>query len=217
MSFFSKLKQGREEKRGAAKATAQEAFWAWFRENTAYLQTYAEDTVAVIAAVGKRLDVVNRDLTFEMGRADDGVYEFILSADGLRGVFPEVIAMAKAAPTIPGWRIIAFRPRKPGCLGQVVRFEGTELGARSLWYRSQRQDDKLDLSPCIEGREKEGAHGLLGPVFLLLDATLGEYDVGTRIGVIEFEDCPADPAAAGLRPLSELAGEVDMHFATAQV
>jgi hypothetical protein len=35
----------------------------------------------------------------------------------------------------------------------VVRFEGTELGARSLWYRSQRQDDKLDLSLCIEGRE----------------------------------------------------------------
>ena len=30
MSLFAKLKQGREEKREAAKAAAQEDFWAWF-------------------------------------------------------------------------------------------------------------------------------------------------------------------------------------------
>ena len=216
MSLFAKLKQGREEKRESVKAAAQEAFWAWFQENTAFLETYAEDTPTVIAAVGKRLDAVSRDLAFEMGQADDGVYEFIVSAEGIRAVFPKVIALTKAAPSIPGWRIIAFRPRKPGALGHVVRYEGAELGGSALWYRNARQEDKLDLGLAIEGVDKEGAHDWLGPVFLLLDAALGEYDVSTRIGVIDFEDCPSDPAAAGLSPLAHLAGEVDRTFAAAE-
>lgn len=216
MSLFSMLKQGREEKREAAKAAAQEAFWSWFQDNTAFLETYAEDTSTVIAAVGKRLDSVSRDLAFEMGLADDGIYEFIVSAEGIRAVFPEVIALTKAAPSILGWRIIAFRPRKPGGLGQVVRFEGTELGTGALWYRADRREEKLDLALAIEGQDKDSAHGLLGPVFLLLDAALGEYDVTTRIGVIEFDDCPADPAAAGLSPLVDLAAEVDRTFDAAE-
>ena len=216
MSLFAKLKQSREEKREATKAAAREAFWSWFRDNTAFLQTYAEDTPTVIAAVGRRLDAVSRDLAFEMGQADDGVYEFIVSAEGIRAVFPEVIALTKAAPSVPGWRILAFRPRKPGGPGQVVRYEGAELGAGALWYRAARQEDKVDLALAVEGQDKDGARGLLGPVFLLLDATLGEYDVSTRIGVIDFEDCPADPAAAGLSPLADLPGEVDRTFAAAE-
>lgn len=213
MSLFSKLKQGRLEKRETAKVAAQDAFWAWFQENTAFLETYAEDTSAVIAAVGRRLNAVTRDLTFEMGRAEDGIYEFIVSADGIRDVFPDVVALTKAAPSVAGWRIIAFRPRKPGRLGEVVRFEGTELSANALWYRPSEHEDRLDIALYVEGMDKDGAQAMLGPVFLLLDATLGEYDVCTRIGAIEFEDCPAEPAAAGLSPLSELAREVDARFA----
>jgi len=216
MSLFAKLKEGREAKREAAKADARAAFWSWFQDNTAYLESYTEDTPAVIAAVGKRLDAVSRDLAFEMGRADDGVYEFIVSAEGIRAVFPEVIALTKSAPSIPGWRVIAFRPRKPGGLGHVVRYQGAELGAGALWYRAAPNEDKLDLALAIEGMDKQGAHDLLGPVFLLLDASLGEYDVSTRIGVIDFEDCPSDPAAAGLSPITDLAGEVDRTFAAAE-
>jgi len=209
MSLFSILKSNRTENREAAHA----AFWTWFQANTAYLESYLKDTTAVVTAVGKRLNAVSRNLAFEMGRADDGVYEFIVSADGIRDVFPEVVALTKAAPSVPGWRIIAFRPRKLGSLGKTVRFEGMELGANALWYRSDSHEDRIDLTLCVAGQDKEGAHALLGPVFLLLDATLGEYDVGTKIGAIEFADCPAEPAAAGLNPISDLAGEVDARFA----
>ena len=80
---------------------------------------------------------------------------------------------------------------------------GAELGTSALWYRTARQEDKLDLALAIEGQDKDGAHGFLGPVFLLLDAALGEYDVATRIGVIEFEDCPSDPAAAAFSPSAD--------------
>jgi len=213
MSFFSLLKPNRAEDREAAAA----AFWAWFQSNTAYLEGYLENTAEVVATVSKRLNAVSRNLAFEMGRADDGVYEFIVSADGIRDVFPEVVALAKAAPSIPGWRVIAFRPRKPGSLGKTVRFEGMELGTNALWYRSDAHEDRIDLTLCVAGQDAAGAHTLLGPVFLLLDATLGEYDVGTRIGAIEFADCPAEPAAAGFAPIAELAGEVDARCAALPV
>ena len=215
MSLFAKFMQGRGEKREAAKAAARADFWVWFQENTGFLETYASDTAAVIGAVGERINAVSRDLAFEMGQADDGVYEFIVSADGIKATFPEVVALTKTAPTIAGWRVIAFRPRKPGAQGQVVRFEGADLSTGAVWYRSHRQDDKLDIALCVQGQDQAGARALLGPIFLLLDATLGEYDVGTRIGVIDLEDCPADPAAAGMRPVAELAHEVDSVFAEA--
>jgi hypothetical protein len=151
-----------------------------------------------------------------MGQADDGVYEFIVSADGIRAMFPEVVALTTAAPAVSGWRVIAFRPRKKNGLRSSVSFQGMELSATALWYRSDVQEEKVDLTLCVEGQDSDGAHALLGPIFLLLDANLGEYDVATRIGAIEFEDCPAEPATAGLSPLSELAGEVDGRFAAAQ-
>ena len=84
MSLFSKFMQGREEKREAAKAAARADFWVWFQESTGFLETYTSDTPAVIGAVGERINAVNRDLAFEMGQADDGVYEFIVSADGIK-------------------------------------------------------------------------------------------------------------------------------------
>ena len=217
MSLLSKWKSDRQEKREAARAVARQAFWAWFQENTDYLETFAEDTTGVVTTVGKRLDAVSPDLAFEMGQADDGVYELIVSADGIRAVFPEVIALTKAAPAIPGWRVIAFRPRKKNGPKNLVSVQGAELSANALWYRSDAQEDKLDLTLCVEGQDKDGAHDLLGPIFLLLDANLGEYDVATRIGAIELDDCPADPAAAGLSPLSQLAGEVDRHLGAVQV
>lgn len=212
MSLFSKLKSGRQERREAARLSAQKTFWTWFQDNTAFLETYAENTTAVVAAIGERLNAVNRQLTFEMGRADDGIYEFIISADGMSKAFPDVVALTKAAPTVPGWRIIAFRPRKLDSLGKTVRFEDMELSTNALWYRSSDQGDRIAVTLCVDGRDKDGAQAMLGPVFLLLDATLGEYDVATKIGVIEFEDCPVEPVEAGLRPISNLAHEVDARF-----
>jgi hypothetical protein len=192
MSLLSKWKSDRQEKREEAKAEARVAFWVWFQENTAYLETFAADTAGVIATVGKRLDAVSP------------------------AMFPEVVALTTAAPAVSGWRVIAFRPRKKNGLRSSVSFQGMELSATALWYRSDVQEEKVDLTLCVEGQDSDGAHALLGPIFLLLDANLGEYDVATRIGAIEFEDCPAEPATAGLSPLSELAGEVDGRFAAAQ-
>lgn len=212
MSIFTKMIQARLEKRAAERAAARADFWDWFRSNTGFLQGYLENVVEVIGEVGRRLDAVDPRLAFEMGRADDGVYEFIVSADGLSDLFPEVRAMTDAAPEIPGWRVIAFRPRKQDPAGSAVGFKGVDVLAKALWYRSSPTEDRIDITLSVTGQPKQAAERLIGHIFLLLDATLGEYDVATRIGVIEFDDCPPDPASYGLKRLPELAREVDERF-----
>ena len=94
-----------------ANATQQQNFWTWFVDNREFLENYNSNTAAVTQAVGRRLQNVDRGLTYEMGQAADGVYEFIVSANGVRDVFPEVNKLVRVAPEIEGWRIIAFRPR----------------------------------------------------------------------------------------------------------
>ena len=101
---------------GAASATQPQNFWVWFQENRGFLESYATNTQAVTRALGGRLQNVDRGLTYELGQAADGVYEFIVSANGIRDVFPEVIRLVRAAPKIEGWRIVAFRPRRPDAL-----------------------------------------------------------------------------------------------------
>lgn len=215
MSFFSNLRLARQEKRDNARRAAGETFWTWFLENKAFLESYVENTHAVVSAIGERLAAVNPRLTFEMGQANDGVYEFIVSADGISAVFPAVTDLTKLAPTIDGWRVIAFRPRKPESLGNTVTLEGMDLPTSALWYRSRDHDDRIDITLFVEGSDMDEAQAYLGPIFILLDATLGEYDVATRIGHIEFDDCPAAPGEAGLKPILELAREVDARFGRA--
>src|SRR4051812_39573525 len=66
---------------------------------------------SILDSLGAALAGVDSNLTFEIGppRADR---ELVLSADGIRAAFPEVEALAAAAPALAGWQVIKFRPRR---------------------------------------------------------------------------------------------------------
>ena len=194
-----------------------DGFWQWFAGAEARLRAAHDgrdseplDLQEAVAEISDRLRRVHPELCFEFGRADDGVYELILSAGGIRSLFPAVSALMQAAPQVPGWRVIAFRPRKDSdyrvCLG------GLTLEAEALWYRLSPAEDHADLELHIEGLTTESLEILGSAAFLMLDAALGEYDVATRIGAIDFEPLPDDPAAEGLKPITELRAEFDAFF-----
>jgi len=201
---------------GPAQATQPRDFWAWFQANREFLTQYATNTTAVTNAVGKRLQNVDRGLTFEMGRAPDGVYEFIVSAGGDRDVFTEVRRLVRAAPKIDDWRIIAFRPRRPEGLNLRLEYAGIKVSGGDLWYRLAAEDGQLALTLFVGGMTAGNRDTMARAGFIILDQVLGEYDTATKLRVIDFAALPADPETAGLRPLSELAGEVDRRFAGLQ-
>ena len=193
-------------------ATPQEAFWAWFVENTDFLKQHDTNQDPVLDEVERRLHEVHKGLVFEIGQASDGIYDFIVSADGIQEVFPAVVELAKAAPRIEGWRIISFRPRMPDMQDRILNYGGLALTYGDIWYRSEEQGDKLGLSLFIRALTDENREILHVSAYLMLDAALGEFDVETKIGSIEIQQLPEDRTTLNLKPFKDLAAEVDWRF-----
>lgn len=198
---------------GPAQATQRSDFWDWFQDNTEFLTQYDSKAGAVTRALGGRLQIVDRGLTFALGRAPDGVYEFIVSANGNRDAFQQVLKLVDAAPAIAGWRIIAFRPRSPDPGALSLAFGDVTLSADDIWYRAEDDGAKVSLELFLRDLSAENEAIMSRAGFVLLDNVLGEYDVATKLGTIGFAALPPDPAAAGLKPLGALPADVDARIA----
>lgn len=188
-------------------STADAGFWRWFRAHAGEAATIKQGSEPIMAKLAAELRRVDERLVFEVGgiASTAAPRELIISAGGLREVFPVVERLVAAAPPIDGWRVIAFRPRKPG---HRLQFRDREVGGEELRFRF--------LSPPQAGRPLDIAVYLETPavdetsmqiVFLLLDFTLGEFDVATQLGKIEF--LPISQAPDDARPLTELTAIVD--------
>jgi hypothetical protein len=186
------------------KGTPHERFWNWFIRNREELASIRNGQEPICADMSKQLKKVHSGLAWEFG-IEKGMMECIISADGIADVFPAVDALVADAPAIPGWRVTAFRPRKGGDL--KVQMGDRVLATDDIYFVATRAGEKLDLELLVDGLTPQNEKGIQHVSFLLMDAVVGEYDVVTRIGGIEFK--PLALADGRQRPLSELAAAVD--------
>jgi hypothetical protein len=95
------------------KKNRYEAFWDWFSKNSEdYYYNLENKRDTLFDPLGKQLGKINGNLVFEFsGQKENGKREFIISADGIRDSFPDVIQLVDNAPPLEKWDIIAFRPR----------------------------------------------------------------------------------------------------------
>lgn len=77
-----------------------EGFWNWFLANRERLYGGAYNDEALLDEVQESLHLVDACLAFEIGPPEP-VREFVISADGLKDVFPSVISLVSAAPNVP--------------------------------------------------------------------------------------------------------------------
>jgi hypothetical protein len=180
----------------------RERFWEWFGHNSGRLFRFEADRDAVFAELSGELARVSKGLTFEIGEEKAGQREFVVSADGIRELFPAVQKLVAAAPPLPGWTIVAFR--QPKSLDFTIQLGEHELGADDVWFSAAPEGERVGLTLYVRGLTDDNRH-LLGPaVFLLLDSAVGEYNVETKVGAIDSRPLPEDPAAQGLQPLPAL-------------
>jgi hypothetical protein len=180
-------------------------FWEWFVKNEADIRAVKTGQEKIMDTLGRRIRAQGPGLQFEMSTQKEGDREFIVSAGGIRDVIPDVEALVREAPPIPGWKVIAFRQRHPGF---TLTLGSTHFGPEDIWFSATTHSEHVDLDLYIKGYNGNNKMAMQA-AFLMLDATLGEYDVMTKVGQIDFHHLPDDPAAQGLKPSNELAAIID--------
>jgi hypothetical protein len=188
-------------------ADAPEAqFWRWFEEHEGQLFAFERDQDATLARLGEALGRVHHDLTFELGPVRDGTREFVISAGGIKAAFPAVVALASASPSLPRWRITKFRPRRAPI--SELSFGDIVLRSAEIAFVAEPDGDKVGLRIFIQGYAPTPERHYEQMAYLMLDEAIGEYDMETKVGFIEFAPL-REPYAAERRPLDELGRTVD--------
>ena len=168
---------------GRAQMSREHEFWRWFQANETKLFDFDTDRERVFDELERELHKVNPGLTFEFGPKENGVRDFVISADGIKEVFPSVIALGDAAPSLQRWKVIKFRPRRAS--GPVV-LNGIKLSPDQIDFTIEPDAGKVGITLFIEGYTEAQHERYAAVAFLMLDSALGEYDVETKIGGIDF-------------------------------
>ncbi|MBX9626417.1 MAG: DUF695 domain-containing protein [Gemmataceae bacterium] len=188
---------------------ARAAFWDWFAGNGDRLRAavYGPDEAAREAAYSELRDAAENageDLVLEIGRPPaDGPGLLVVSADGRPDRVDGVKAFAASAPDLPGWEVVAFRPRDT-MDGFVIDIQGERVGPDDIRFAVAPDPDGLALTLFVAGLtpENERVRGL--GASLLAQHAVGERDALTLLSGVRTEPPPANPA--GLRPFAELPG-----------
>lgn len=170
----------------ARAATPEQAFWAWFQNNDAALFDFEKDQEKIFDRLNREMNKVNPTLTFEFGPKQNGRRDFVISADGIKAAFPAVEALYAAAPTLPHWKIIKFRPRRKP---MDIEYQGVSVKASTVRVHLEVNGGMAGLTVYIPGYSPDNK-AFLAINYLLLDQALGEYDVETYVGEIRVEASP---------------------------
>jgi hypothetical protein len=172
---------------GQSTLTPEETFWKWFQSNENSLFDFEKDQERVFDRLGGEMRKINPNLTFEFGPKENGIQEFIISADGIKEAFPEVERLYAAAPSLPRWKFAKFRPRRTPL---DITYQGVTVRAASVVVEVKAAGQMADLTVFIPGYTQSAHQTYVAITFLLLDEALGEYDVETRIGRVNVESAP---------------------------
>ncbi|MDU9690152.1 hypothetical protein O0Q50_03155 [Priestia aryabhattai] len=189
------------------KKITEKEFWSWFEKNSEdYFQLDEKNYDLLFNKLGLQLSKYHKDLTFEFSvEISQGKREFIISAEGMISAFPAVIKLVEEAPTLEKFNIVAFRQRQNS--EQEIYFEGIVLNTEDIFftYREDKQMNCVDIVIYIKGYREENDQ-FIAATFIMLDSLIGEYDVGVKLGEINFEPYQEEKEA---QPILNLVSLVD--------
>ena len=186
------------------KKNPEAKFWKWFEKNSPRFQAFEADRDQLIPLLSEQLSRYKEGLTFEVGVENEGVRDLVISADGVRDLFYAVHKLTEFSPQIPGWRVVAFRPRMDDYTRFSCTFDGRSFDPKSIWFHARIENNLFDIIIYHSNYEDTDRNLIASGTYILLDMALGEYDVVTGIHYIDHQLLPANPESEGLRPFSDL-------------
>lgn len=176
------------------------AFWRWVAEHEAELRAVIAEPTGE-EPVLEALHAVDPNLYYLLGGDETG-QELIITAEGELKAFPAVQALVQAAPSVPGWQFIAFKPPM-GC-DFVLRHEAASIDASQTWFLPATSPTGFGVKlacPTFRGQHQDDYEFA---AIELLDVVLGELVAARDVKHLEVVEPPASPEQAGFRPLAEL-------------
>lgn len=191
------------------KESKEEKFWNWFEKNQKTYYSEIENLEIrekIFNELSKNLKKINEDLVFEFSPIDkNNVREFTISAEGIKDLFPVVEKLIEKAPKLKNWKFNAFRQRIPGDEFEI-QYGDLKIGYSDIYYRSENDNGKLGIELNIKNFDGKGQ--TKNAIYILLDGLIGEYDVTTKIGWIEWVKLNENEIE-NLKPIIELRNEID--------
>jgi hypothetical protein len=159
-------------------------FWKWFEQYSEKLFSH-ENNNAILDELRNQLHKINKNLTFEFGPNIQEKRDFSISADGIRDAFPFVEKLFDTKPLLPKWNIQKFRQR--GDISLIITINDVTLYPENIRYLLFPYENKIGLFLFIKDFD-EKKDIFINLAYIFLDNALGEYDVETKIGGINFRD-----------------------------
>lgn len=197
---------------GPALAANPDSFWAFVAKHEVRLFELAKkNPVAAMTELQQHLDGADagRGAIIELSLDPTAKTKslIVVTADGDRARFADVRRVVAAAPTLKQWDVVAFRQRREP--SHTLELGGLKVSVADFQFREvRRHAGQVDLEVFVRGLTQQTNAAHQQAAFIMMDGVVGEYDMETKVGSIDFLALPT-PAPTGLRPLTELAKVVD--------
>lgn len=181
------------------------SFWQWFVDHRFEFNVLSKPDEPFWDLALEQIKCVDDRLWFELSSTDNGVREFVVTAEGHVEAFPVAEMLVNLAPEIEGWVFVALKP--PMGFEFTTHYEGALFEPRLMWFlpledSSRPQDFGMRIG--IKGLESMGKTKAHNAVLVILDTALGERSAAVDIQHTEVSELPADPESLGYLGLPEL-------------
>jgi hypothetical protein len=162
--------------------TKEQKFWDWFSSRSDQYLDFEKNQDRLFDNLKLQLNKINGDLTFEFGPVSSNHRrEFVISADGIKKSFPDVINLVNSAPVLDHFEIVAFR--QPHLGFTQISFKDIQIDLKDVFFRYGKDNGKIGIELNIRNYQENNDWG--AAAFILLDNILGEYDTEMNLSWIE--------------------------------
>ncbi|PWJ32691.1 hypothetical protein [Sediminitomix flava] len=192
------------------KKSKEQVFWEWFKENNASFYSGVDNQFErekLFDELQFQLKKVNSDLAFEFSPIhENGIREFIVSAEGVKEIFPIVEQLIDKAPELENWKFNAFRQRIPGD-NFSIEVGSVKINYSDIYFR-YKDGNYGDIGIELNIRNYNGEAEIINATYILLDGLIGEYDITMGIDWIDWVKLD-DTNINQLLPITDLRNLID--------
>ncbi len=173
----------RKEKPGSP----EQEFWDWFLANKKKIETFVDSDhsdYSVYELLTKKMREYHDEIVPELTKTKDDKYVLVITPDGIKAGIEPTKALAAAKPNIENWIIEKFR--QP-CDEITLEWNGLTYPSADIEIvpKIDHEKEVVDINVFIRNMNKDEKK-YKNLAFLYLDHILGEFNVLTKVGYIEF-------------------------------